>query len=60
MSESLVRSIFKPDLLQVTISSSLLIVITPLDILESILSLYFLDLDTSSKSLAFSRAIATC
>ena len=36
------------------------IVITPFDILESMLSLYFLDLETSSKSFAFSNAIATC
>ena len=52
--------ILSPDLLQVTISSSSLIVITPLDILESILSLYFFDFETSSNNLAFSRAIATC
>ena len=57
---SFTLKILRPDLLQVTIFPSPSIVITPLDILESILSLYFLDLETSSKSFAFSNAIATC
>ena len=35
-------------------------VITPFDMLESILSLYFLDFEISSKSFAFSREMATC
>ena len=51
---------FNPDLLQVTIFPSPSMVITPLDMLESMLSLYCLDFETSSNSLAFSRAIATC
>ena len=60
ISASFVFKIFNPDLLHVTIWPSLFIVMTPLDILESILSLYFLDFETSSKSFAFSSAIATC
>ena len=52
--------ISKPDLLHVTIIPSLLIVITPLDILDNILSLYFLDFETSSNNFAFSKAMATC
>ena len=60
ISFSFILKILRPDLLQVTIFPSLSIVITPFDILESILSLYFLDFETSSKSFAFSNAIATC
>ena len=55
-----ILSIFRPALLQVMIFPSSLMVITALDILVNMLWLYARSLATSSKSFAFSRAIATC
>ena len=60
MSSRLAFKMVHPALLQVAITPSSLMVMTPLDMLASMLWLYARSLVTSSKSFAFSSAIDTC